>query len=146
VHVGCLVGYIAPFAPRNFWQQLTLPSKLLTTPHYDSIIMSALEEEHTFHIEKVSPLWLITALCVVPFGIYYLLNLLSPVMHRLTALRISEVRYMRLLQTMMLMVVQIYIYPIKSLRAVKVTEAVATEYGFQHDSKYVHYRCFDALR
>ncbi|KAF1945765.1 hypothetical protein EJ02DRAFT_395488 [Clathrospora elynae] len=79
------------------------------------------EGEHTFHIEKVSPIWLVTALCVVPFSLYYLLNFLSPLIHRLTALRISE----------------IYVYPIKSLRAVKVTEAVATRYGFQHDRSFM---------
>lgn len=83
--------------------------------------MGAFEEEHTFHIEAVSPIWLVTALCVVPFGIYFLLNFLSPLIHRLTAMKISE----------------IYIYPIKSLRAVKVTEAVATQYGFQHDRTFM---------
>ena len=49
------------------------------------------EEEHTFHIEQVSPIWLVTALCVVPFSIYYLLNFLSPIIHRLTAMKISAV-------------------------------------------------------
>lgn len=81
---------------------------------------SAFEEEHTFQIENVSPIWLVTALCVVPFGLYYLLNFLSPLIHRLTAMKISE----------------IYVYPIKSLRAVSLTEAVATKYGFQHDRTF----------
>ncbi|KAF1848515.1 uncharacterized protein K460DRAFT_353486 [Cucurbitaria berberidis CBS 394.84] len=79
------------------------------------------EEEHTFQIEKVSPIWLITALCVVPFGVYYLLNFLSPLVHRLTAMTISE----------------IYVYPIKSLRAVKVNEAAATKYGFKYDRSFI---------
>jgi hypothetical protein len=50
-----------------------------------------MEEEHEFNIEKVSPIWLITALCVVPFGLYQLLNFLSPLIHRLTAMKISAV-------------------------------------------------------
>ncbi|KAH9861582.1 hypothetical protein J1614_011332 [Plenodomus biglobosus] len=83
--------------------------------------MGAFEEEHTFNIERVSPIWLVTALCVVPFAIYYLLNFLSPLIHRLTAMKISA----------------IYIYPIKSLRAVSVTEAVATKHGFQHDRRFM---------
>ncbi|KAI4674563.1 uncharacterized protein J4E88_008299 [Alternaria novae-zelandiae] len=72
-------------------------------------------------MEKVSPMWIITALCVVPFGMYQLLNLLSPLMQRLTAMKISA----------------IYIYPIKSLRAVKVTEAIATAHGFKHDRSFM---------
>lgn len=56
------------------------------------LAMGAFEEEHAFNIERVSPIWLVTALCVVPFGIYYLLNFLSPLVHRLTAMRISAVR------------------------------------------------------
>jgi hypothetical protein len=50
-----------------------------------------MEEGHQFHIEKVSPIWLVTALCVVPFGLYQLLNFLNPLVHRLTAMKISEV-------------------------------------------------------
>ncbi|KAI8938783.1 hypothetical protein NX059_004646 [Plenodomus lindquistii] len=83
--------------------------------------MDAFEKEHNFNIERVSPAWLVTALLVVPFGIYYLLNFLSPLIHRLTAMKISA----------------IYIYPIKSLRAVSVTEAVATKIGFQHDRRFM---------
>ena len=49
------------------------------------------EEEHTFHIENVSIVWLVGALVGVPFGLYYLLNFLSPIIHRLTAMRISAV-------------------------------------------------------
>jgi hypothetical protein len=52
---------------------------------------SGREKEHTFEIEKVSPLYLVGALFVVPFAIYYLLNLLSPLIHRITSMRISEV-------------------------------------------------------
>lgn len=53
---------------------------------------SAWEKERTFEIEKVSPVYLVTALCVVPFGIYFLLNFLSPLIHRITAMKISEAR------------------------------------------------------
>jgi hypothetical protein len=49
------------------------------------------DKERTFEIEKVSTVYLVTALCVVPFAIYYLLNFLSPLVHRITAMRISEV-------------------------------------------------------
>jgi len=55
--------------------------------------MSAFDDEHGFHIERVSPMWLVTALGVVPFGLYYLLNFLSPLVHRLTAMKISAVRF-----------------------------------------------------
>jgi hypothetical protein len=50
-----------------------------------------MEAEHQFHIEKVSPIWLVTALVAVPFGLYQLLDFLSPLIHRLTAMKISEV-------------------------------------------------------
>lgn len=53
---------------------------------------SAWEQERKFEIETVPVSYLITALCVVPFAIYYLLNFLSPLIHKLTAMRISEVR------------------------------------------------------
>lgn len=49
------------------------------------------DKERRFEIEKVPPVYLITALCVVPFAVYYLLNFLSPLIHRITAMRISEV-------------------------------------------------------
>jgi hypothetical protein len=52
-----------------------------------------MEEEHKFNIEKVSPIWLVTALCVVPFVLYQLLNVLSPLINRLTAMKISAVGY-----------------------------------------------------
>jgi hypothetical protein len=52
---------------------------------------SVWDEERTFEIEKVSPVYLVGALFVVPFAIYYLLNLLSPLIHRITSMRISEV-------------------------------------------------------
>lgn len=53
---------------------------------------SVWDKERKFEIEKVSTVYLITALCVVPFAIYYLLNFLSPLIHKLTAMRISEVK------------------------------------------------------
>lgn len=49
------------------------------------------EKERKFEIERVPTVYLFTALCVVPFAIYYLLNFLSPLIHKLTAMRISEV-------------------------------------------------------
>lgn len=54
---------------------------------------SAWEKERKFEIEKVSPIYLLTALCVVPFGVYFLLNFLSPLIHRITAMTISEVEF-----------------------------------------------------
>ena len=36
---------------------------------------------------------------------------------------------------------QMYIYPIKSLRAIKVTEAIATAHGFKHDRTTHHHSC-----
>jgi hypothetical protein len=51
------------------------------------------DKERKFEIEKVSPIYLITALCVVPFGVYFLLNFLSPLIHRITAMKISESTY-----------------------------------------------------
>jgi len=56
--------------------------------------LPSMEEEYAFNMEKVSPIWIITALCVVPFGMYQLLNLLSPLMQRLTAMKISAVCWM----------------------------------------------------
>ncbi|KAH7081596.1 MOSC domain-containing protein [Paraphoma chrysanthemicola] len=82
---------------------------------------SAWDKERKFEIEKVSPVYLITALCVVPFGVYFLLNFLSPLIHRITAMKISE----------------IYVYPVKSLRGVKVTEALGTPQGFKHDRTFM---------
>lgn len=76
------------------------------------------EKERKFEIDKVSPVYLLIALIAVPFGVYFLLSFLSPLVHRITAMKISE----------------IYIYPIKSLRAVKVNEALGTKHGFKHDS------------
>jgi hypothetical protein len=49
------------------------------------------DKERKFEIEKVSPVYLITALCVVPFGVYFLLNFLSPLVHRITAMKVSAV-------------------------------------------------------
>jgi hypothetical protein len=49
------------------------------------------DKERMFEIEKVSTIYLVTALCVVPFAIYFLLNFLSPLIHRITAMKISEV-------------------------------------------------------
>ncbi|KAF7578382.1 hypothetical protein PtrM4_026220 [Pyrenophora tritici-repentis] len=78
-----------------------------------------MEEESGFDIDKVSPIWIVTALCIVPLGLYYMLNLLSPLMHRFTDMKISE----------------IYVYPIKSLRTLPMKEAIATPQGFKHDRK-----------
>ena len=50
-----------------------------------------MEDEHEFNIEKVSAIWIVTGLCIVPLGLYFMLNLLSPLMHRFTAMKISEV-------------------------------------------------------
>ena len=99
-----------------------------------------MEEEYKFNIEKVSPIWLITALCVVPFGLYQLLNFLSPLIHRLTAMKISAVcvnggEHNERKRDANSKDYQMYIYPIKSLRAVKVTEAIATAHGFKHDRR-----------
>ena len=91
-------------------------------------------KERKFEIEKINPIWMITTLCVVPLGIYFLLSFLSPLIHRLTAMKISEVGHASEIKHFMLIERQIYIYPIKSLRAVKVREAVATRIGFKHDS------------
>jgi hypothetical protein len=49
------------------------------------------DKERTFEIERVSPVYLVTALFVVPFALYYLLNFLSPLIHRITAMKISDV-------------------------------------------------------
>jgi hypothetical protein len=49
------------------------------------------DKERKFEIEKVSPVYLITALCVVPFGVYFLLNFLSPLVHRITAMKVAAV-------------------------------------------------------
>ena len=76
-----------------------------TSPEFGSVtytLFLAMEEEHQFHIEKVSPIWLVTALVVVPFGLYQLLNFLSPLIHRLTAMKISEVRSITRLSELLL--------------------------------------------
>lgn len=93
------------------------------------------EKERKFEIEKVSPIWLVTALCVVPFSVYFLLNFLSPLIHRLTAMKVSEVCFTDYSRILLLTSYKIYVYPIKSLRPVKVKEALATRFGFQHDRK-----------
>jgi uncharacterized protein YcbX len=72
-------------------------------------------------LDSIHPIWLITGIVVFPFMVYQLLGFLSPLIHNLTAMRISE----------------IYVYPIKSLRAVQLNEAVATKYGFQHDRTFL---------
>lgn len=94
------------------------------------------EEEHTFNIKRVSTVWLLTALCVVPLAVYFLLSVLSPIIHRLTAMMISEVSSESSSGVLLLLILRkIYVYPIKSLRPVKVKEAVATKYGFQYDRR-----------
>lgn len=60
---------------------------------FAAIMETEWEKERTFEIEKVSPIYLVTALCVVPFGIYFLLNFLSPLIHRITAMKIAEVYF-----------------------------------------------------
>ncbi|RMZ73722.1 Molybdenum cofactor sulfurase C-terminal [Pyrenophora seminiperda CCB06] len=80
-----------------------------------------MQDQHEFNMEKVSPIWIVTGLCIVPLGLYFMLNLLSPLMHRFTAMKISE----------------IYVYPIKSLRAVPMKEAIATAHGFKHDRTFM---------
>ncbi|KAJ4383394.1 hypothetical protein N0V86_001441 [Didymella sp. IMI 355093] len=72
-------------------------------------------------LDHIPTAWLLTGLVVFPFLTWKLLGLLSPLIHNLTAMRISE----------------IYVYPIKSLRAVPLKEAVATKYGFDHDRTFM---------
>ncbi|XPS74562.1 hypothetical protein M3J09_006673 [Ascochyta lentis] len=72
-------------------------------------------------LDHIPTAWLLTGLVVFPFIIYQLLGFLSPLIHNLTAMRISE----------------IYVYPIKSLRAVPLKEAIATQYGFEHDRTFM---------
>jgi hypothetical protein len=94
------------------------------------------DKERKFEIEKVSPVYLLTALCVVPFGVYFLLNFLSPLIHRITSMKITEVCYVVTRLKDRLTSRQIYVYPIKSLRGVKVNEALGTQHGFKHDRMY----------
>ncbi|KAF3050974.1 hypothetical protein E8E11_010630 [Didymella keratinophila] len=72
-------------------------------------------------LDHIPTAWLLTGLVVFPFLTWKLLGFLSPLIHNLTAMRISE----------------IYVYPIKSLRAVPLKEAVATKYGFDHDRTFM---------
>lgn len=72
-------------------------------------------------LDHIPTVWLLTGLVVFPYLVYRLLGFLSPLIHNLTAMRISE----------------IYVYPIKSLRAVPLKEAVATRYGFDHDRTFM---------
>ncbi|KAH6643732.1 hypothetical protein C7974DRAFT_4157 [Boeremia exigua] len=72
-------------------------------------------------LDRIPTVWLLTGLVVFPYLVYQLLGFLSPLIHNLTAMRISE----------------IYVYPIKSLRAVPLKEAVATKYGFDHDRTFM---------
>jgi hypothetical protein len=74
------------------------PAATTSTPKFDLLNIPLNPSDHfsgmeepKFDIERVSPIWLITALCVVPFGLYQLLNLLSPLMDRFTAMKISAV-------------------------------------------------------
>ncbi|KAG9202250.1 hypothetical protein B5807_05683 [Epicoccum nigrum] len=75
----------------------------------------------TSELDHIPTVWLLTGLVVFPFLIYQLLGFLSSVIYKLQAMRISE----------------IYVYPIKSLRAVPLKEAVATKYGFEHDRTFM---------
>jgi hypothetical protein len=45
----------------------------------------------TSELDSISPVWLITGVVVFPFMVYHLLGFLSPLIHNLTAMRISEV-------------------------------------------------------
>lgn len=69
----------------NFPKTFTLAFARIT------ISVPAMEDDHEFNIEKVSAIWIVTGLCIVPLGLYFMLNLLSPLMHRFTAMKISEV-------------------------------------------------------
>jgi hypothetical protein len=42
-------------------------------------------------LDSIHPIWLITGIVVFPFMVYQLLGFLSPLIHNLTAMRISEV-------------------------------------------------------
>ncbi|KZM22306.1 uncharacterized protein EKO05_0000180 [Ascochyta rabiei] len=83
--------------------------------------MENIADRPTSELDHIPTAWLLTGLVVFPFVIYQLLGFLSPLIHNLTAMRISE----------------IYVYPIKSLRAVPLNEAVATQYGFEHDRTFM---------
>jgi hypothetical protein len=86
-HVGCALQpatSLLAFAFSVFFSSLFSQSAT-------AIMESEWEKERTFEIEKVSPVYLVGALFVVPFAIYYLLNFLSPLIHRITSMRVSEV-------------------------------------------------------
>ncbi|KAJ4334052.1 hypothetical protein N0V95_009261 [Ascochyta clinopodiicola] len=83
--------------------------------------MESIPDRPVSELDHIPTAWLLTGLVVFPFMIYQLLGFLSPLIHNLTAMRISE----------------IYVYPIKSLRAVPLKEAVATQYGFEHDRTFM---------
>jgi len=70
--------------------RFTCPSLAVDEPNMEKVEFEW-DKEQRFEIEKVPLVYLITALCVVPFAIYFLLNFLSPLIHRITAMRISEV-------------------------------------------------------
>ncbi|CAE6998105.1 hypothetical protein PTTW11_00654 [Pyrenophora teres f. teres] len=96
-----------------------------------------MEDESGFDIDKVSPIWIVTALCIVPLGLYYMLNLLSPLMHLFTDMRISEVTFLIRIVKQAAKIIQIYVYPIKSLRTLPMKEAIATPHGFKHDRTFM---------
>jgi hypothetical protein len=49
------------------------------------------EKNRDFEMDKLGVIYLITALLGVPFALYFFLNFLSPLVYRITAMRISEV-------------------------------------------------------
>ncbi|KAF3045066.1 hypothetical protein E8E12_007291 [Didymella heteroderae] len=83
--------------------------------------MDSTTDRPSSELDHIPTAWLLTGLVVFPFLTWKLLGFLSPLIHNLTAMRISE----------------IYVYPIKSLRAVPLKEAVATKYGFDHDRTFM---------
>jgi hypothetical protein len=42
-------------------------------------------------LDSIHPIWLITGVVIFPFMVYQLLGFLSPLIHNLTAMRISQV-------------------------------------------------------
>jgi hypothetical protein len=125
-------------ARRLVSETFDIPSSL-PERQLDSDMASEWDKERKFEIEKVSTVYLLTALCVVPFGVYFLLNFLSPLIHRITSMKISEACFALNKSYDLLTFEQIYVYPIKSLRGVKVNEALGTQHGFKHDRIYPRY-------
>jgi hypothetical protein len=92
-HVGCAPYNKTTGIPcqTSFEDSYLSSQRFSRTPVIATKMSSEWDKERKFEIEKVHPMYLITALCVVPFGVYFLLNFLSPLIHRITAMTISEV-------------------------------------------------------